>query len=237
MKRQRSCLPFHPNFKKNHPSLPSSICINVTNSPSSTLGRSQGATLDPILTFSQHILNNLQNILLRTQTNQFESFLCWCHKNTHVFLCSVKAWLLQISLSRIGKVSSQETSENPKQCSPRSLQVIKTWSCFPTSAFTSLVSSPSANQPQTLFHLFLFRHWHWSSIPGRPSQDLYSFPTPSFLLWRTRLFQILSVNSKSSGQRTFAYQGPPVWNQLSHNIRHAPSLDSFKTLKTELFLQ
>ena len=41
----------------------------------------------------------------------------------------------------------------------------------------------------------------------------------------TCLFQIPSVNTKSNGQRTFAYQGPTVWNKLSRNIRHAPSLD------------
>ena len=57
MKRQRSCLPFHPNFKKNHPSLPSSICINGTNIPFSPLVRSLGVTFVQTVTFGQHISN------------------------------------------------------------------------------------------------------------------------------------------------------------------------------------
>ena len=128
-------------------------------------------------------LKHLQNSLFRTQKNQFNPWLslCWCHKNTCVFLSSVKAWSLQLSFSWIPKVSPQEILENPKQRSPGNLQVIKTWPCFPTSARTSLAFSPSTNQPQTVFHLFFFCHWHWSSIPCQHSQDLSSFLIASFL--------------------------------------------------------
>ena len=59
---------------------------------------------------------HLHNCLFWTQKNQFSPLLslCWCHKNTRVFLCSVKAWVLQLSSSWISKVSFQETSENQK---------------------------------------------------------------------------------------------------------------------------
>ena len=43
----------------------------------------------------------------------------------------------------------------------------------------------------------------------------------------THLFQIPSVKTKSSGKHSSAYQGPIVWNKLTHNIRHAASINSF----------
>ena len=84
---------------------------------------------------------------------------------------------------------------------------------FPTSACTSLASSSSANQLQTLFRLF-------SSVTGTGPQylaDIHMIFVPSRRLRSspdTRLFQIPSVNTKSTGQRTLAYQGPTVWNKL-----------------------
>ena len=169
--------------------------------------------------------------------------------STCVFLCSVKAWLLQLSSSLISKLFSQETSENPKQCSLGNLQVIDTWPCFSTSAGTLLASSPSANQLQTFLHrinykhscidLFFFCRWYWSSVPCQHFQDLCSFSTALFLIWQdTCLFQIPSVVTKSTGQQTFAHQGPTVWSKLLHNTRLSFSLDSFKTaLKMEPFHQ
>ena len=70
---------------------------------------------------------HLQNSLFWTQKNQFNPSLslCWWHRNTCAFLHSVKTWLLQLSCSWIPRVSSQETSENTKQCSPGNLQVIR----------------------------------------------------------------------------------------------------------------
>ena len=53
----------------------------------------------------------------------------------------------------------------------------------------------------------------------------------------SRLFEIPSVNTKSTGQCISEYQGPTVWNELPHNIRHVP-LDSFTiAIKNELFRQ
>ena len=47
------------------------------------------------------------------------------------------------------------------------------------------------------------------------------------------LHQGCSVKTMSTGQRSFAYQGP-----TPHGIRHASSINSFQTaVKTELFLQ
>ena len=62
----------------------------------------------------------------------------------------------------------------------------------------------------------VFCHWHQSSIPCRHFQDLCSFLTFS----NTRLFQIPAVDTKSTGQRASACQGPTVWSQLPHNTSH-----------------
>ena len=71
--------------------------------------------------------------------------------------------------------------------------------------------------------------------------DILKIYVPSWQLRSSSdycLFQIPSVHTKSTGQHTFAYQGPTVRNKLLHNVRHTPFLDVFKTaLKSELFHQ
>ena len=43
------------------------------------------------------------------------------------------------------------------------------------------------------------------------------------------------VNTKIYGQRSFAYQGPATWNDLTFDLRHKDSLSTFKSaLKTHL---
>merc|ERR1711917_64206 len=52
----------------------------------------------------------------------------------------------------------------------------------------------------------------------------------------TRMLRIPTSRMKSNGLRSFTYKGPHTWNQLPENIRHASSLQSFKSsLKTHLF--
>ena len=54
----------------------------------------------------------------------------------------------------------------------------------------------------------------------------------------TRVFRIPSFQTKSCGQRSFSYQAPVIWNQLSVSVRHSTSVSSFKpSLKTFLFLK
>ena len=44
------------------------------------------------------------------------------------------------------------------------------------------------------------------------------------------------IKTKTFGQRSFCYAAPSVWNSLPYEIRHSPSILSFKTqLKTHLF--
>ena len=51
-----------------------------------------------------------------------------------------------------------------------------------------------------------------------------------------RMFRIPSFRTKSSGQRSFSYQAPVIWNQLPVSVRHSTSVSSFKSsLKTFLF--
>ena len=54
----------------------------------------------------------------------------------------------------------------------------------------------------------------------------------------TRVFRIPSFRTKSSGQRSFSYQAPVIWNQLPVSVRHSTSVSSFKSsLKNFLFLK
>ena len=49
----------------------------------------------------------------------------------------------------------------------------------------------------------------------------------------TRVFRIPSFRTKSSGQRSFSYQAPVIWNQLPVSVRRSTSVSSFKSsLKT-----
>ena len=119
-----------------------------------------------------------------------------------------------------------------------SLPVTKTWACFSASTCTPLGANLSTNQ-------LLISSICFSSVTGligsrKPCwhpQYLCSFPTTPFLLWHSSVSNPF-CQSKLPGQRSFAYQGPTVWNKLPHNIRHASSTASFKTaLKTQLCCQ
>ena len=64
--------------------------------------------------------------------------------------------------------------------------------------------------------------------------ELLHLYTPSWQLRSsadTRVFRIPSFRTKSSGQRSFSYQAPPVWNQLHVYVRHSTSVSSFKSFK------
>ena len=52
----------------------------------------------------------------------------------------------------------------------------------------------------------------------------------------TRVFRISSFRTESSGQRSFSYQAPVIWNQLPVSARYSTSVNSFKSsLKIFLF--
>lgn len=74
---------------------------------------------------------------------------------------------------------------------------------------------------------FLFFHLH--SGPQYLADILNIYVPPRQLCsssWHP--LQIPKVKTKSTSQRSFAYQGPTIGNKLPH-IRHASSIDSFKT--------
>jgi hypothetical protein len=52
----------------------------------------------------------------------------------------------------------------------------------------------------------------------------------------TRILRIPRMKTKSFGQRSFSFTGPPQWNSLPYEIRHSDSAPAFKSaLKTHLF--
>ena len=136
-------------------------------------------------------LKHLQNNLFSTQKSHLNTSLSlrWCKQNNNnnnnhnnrnhnicVFLCSAKAWLVEIFSRCSPKVSTRETSENPKQCSVGNIHAIKTWPCFPASVCTSLASSPSRVSyklsftppspppPSAFFRPMMGVGWGWRSL-------------------------------------------------------------------------
>ena len=52
----------------------------------------------------------------------------------------------------------------------------------------------------------------------------------------TKTFRIPLTKIKTFGEQAFSFTGPKQWNSLPYDIRHSPSLFSFKkALKTYLF--
>ena len=52
----------------------------------------------------------------------------------------------------------------------------------------------------------------------------------------TRMHKVQRFNRKTHGFRAFSHFGPHIWNNLLRDIRHPPTLSSFKSqLKTFLF--
>ena len=100
---------------KTQPSPPSSICIKCSMVPVIlffTSGRQPRSHPWSNTHLQTAHFKHLQNSLLWMQKNQFSPSLslCWCHKNTRVFLCFVKAGLLQLSSSWIPKVASPQAT-------------------------------------------------------------------------------------------------------------------------------
>ena len=165
-----------------------------------------------------------QNSIFQTLKNQFNPLLslCRCHENTLVFLCSVSAWLLQLSpTSWLPKLFSQlQKTQNNAALSPQNV-VMFPHICMHFTGLQS-ISESTTNSCSICF-----------SFTGTGSQylaDVLKIYIPSRQIRSssdTRLFQIPSVNTEPSGRRTFRYQGPSLWNKLSHNTG----------LKTELFCQ
>ena len=54
----------------------------------------------------------------------------------------------------------------------------------------------------------------------------------------TRMLEIQQYKRKTHGFRAFSCFGPYIWNSLPQDLRHCPTLSSFKAkLKTFLFSQ
>ena len=52
----------------------------------------------------------------------------------------------------------------------------------------------------------------------------------------TKTFRIPLTKTKTFGEQAFSFTGPKQWNSLPYDVRHSPSLLSFKkALKTSLF--
>ena len=132
----------------------------------------------------------------------------------------------QIWLARlIRRPNSRDAPENRKQ--RRQNIVFRLLKRKPVSPF--LHNYPPLASILSTFERFLFCYWVGSIVYFA---DILQISIPFRQLRSssdTRLFEILSVKTRSSGQRCFANQGPRVWCTLPHNTRHASSTSSVKT--------
>ena len=95
-----------------------------------------------------------------------------------------------------------------------------------------------------LYHFFaccwlLNRKRHCSLIrwPADASTSLSS-TSHIHLVWSWLIMTVPATRKSILGDRAFAVAGPRAWNNLPDNIRHFPSLATFKhSLKSHLFLQ
>ena len=117
----------------------------------------------------------------------------------------------------------------PKQRSPSSLQVIKTWTCFSASAYAPLASNPSTNQLQIFPICFSSVT---GSVPHYPADilknDVLSRQPHSFS-WHSSVlnpfcqnkviwFTLLWTSRSYSLEQTTAHQQTYFFHQLFQNI-------------------
>jgi len=81
----------------------------------------------------------------------------------------------------------------------------------------------------------------WSWVPARPHQDLirpYAARGEPYTLLITTYSACHVYTSPKFGDRSFAFVGPSLWNNLPGEIRDSATLQSFKRLlKTHFFTQ
>ena len=222
-----------------HPSLSVSLDLNGISVSFSPSVRSLGVTLDQSLTFQQHIssvcratyleLRKISSIRHLLTTDATKTLVCAFVLSRIDYCNSLLAGLPKYQLDRLQKIQNN--------------------------AARLILRSSRFESASPLLHSL-----HWLSISNRIEYKLSSLAfsaltgtgpvylsellnvyTPSRELRSSdddRIFRIPHCRTKTYGQRTFSFQAPITWNKLPSMLRHANSIESFKSaLKTHLFLQ
>jgi hypothetical protein len=199
--------------------------------------RNLGITLDSTLSLHQHVLNVCRGAFLELRRiSSIRNFLT---------TDAVKTLVCSLVLSRIDYCNS--LLAGVPQCHLKKIQYVQ------NAAARLIFRAPKSDHVSPLLQKL---HWlpiscrieHkisslcYNSISGTGPQylsDLTQVYTSSRCLRSssdTRILKIPKVKTKSYGQRSFAYQGPTIWNKLPLEIRHQGKIDGLKrALKTYLF--
>ena len=199
--------------------------------------RNLGITLDSTLSLHQHILNVCRGAFLELRRiNSIRNFLT---------TDAVKTLVCSLVLSRVDYCNS--LLAGLPQCHLKKIQYVQ------NAAARLIFRAPKSDHVSSLLQKL---HWlpiscrieHkisslcYNSLSGTGPQylsDLTQVYTSCRCLRSssdTRILKIPKVKTKSYGQRSFAYQGPIIWNKLPLEIRHQGKIDGLKqALKTYLF--
>ena len=224
------------HLKSSEP-LPEFMNINGTCVKFCPSLRNLGVTLDSTLSLHQHVLNICRSAFLELRRiNSIHNFLS---------TDAVKTLVCSLVLSRIDYCNS--LLAGLPQCLLKKIQYVQ------NAAAKMIFRAPKSDHVSPLLQKL---HWlpiscrieHkmsslcYSSLSGTGPQylsDLIQVYTSSRCLRSssdTRILRIPTVKTKSYGQRSFAYQGPTIWNKLPLEIRHQGTIDGLKrALKTHLF--
>ncbi|KAK7098126.1 hypothetical protein V1264_002486 [Littorina saxatilis] len=221
----------------NHPSLPASLTVNELPISFSPSVRSLGVTLDPTLSFQKHISNICKSAYLELRkissvrhyltTDATKTLVCSLVLSKIDYCNSLLAGLPKYLLDRLQRIqnnaarlvfkSSKYEHATPLLHSLHWLPITKRIEYKLSSLSFAVVSGSAPEYFSELLNLYT------------PSRQLRSAAD-------TRLFRLPTVQTKTCGERSFAYQAPVTWNRLPLPLRHTDSLTTFKTnLKTHLF--
>eukprot|EP00745_Piridium_sociabile_P025212 TRINITY_DN39921_c0_g1_i18.p1 TRINITY_DN39921_c0_g1~~TRINITY_DN39921_c0_g1_i18.p1 ORF type:complete len:291 (-),score=25.65 TRINITY_DN39921_c0_g1_i18:34-906(-) len=227
-----------PSKLQNHPSLPSSICINGTDISFTPLVRNLGVMFDSTLSFKQQVSN-----VCKAAYIQLRNISLIRH---YLSVDATKTLVCSLVLSRLDYCNSLLAGA-PKYLIERMQKV-------QNHAARLIFKSSRRDHITPLLH-----DLHWLPIQSRISYKLSSIcfssatgTGPEYLSdilniyapprqlrssADNRMFCIPTVRTKSIGERSLVFQGPTIWNNLPQNIRYSVSKDSFKSaLKTHLFV-
>ena len=81
-----------------------------------------------------------------------------------------------------------------------------------------------------------YRHFE-GSLPPYFCSSLCTYELSRCLWSNEKLLKIPKQNLKSSGQRSFSFMAPSLWNSLPATLRNVPTLSQFKSQLKTLFAQ
>ena len=213
------------------------LIIGNTTIPFSSSVRCLEVTLDPTLSFQQHISNVYRSAYLELRKISSVRHLLSAEATTTLVCAFIFSKLDHCNSLLAGL---------PKHLTHR-LQRIQ------NNAARLVCKSSKFEHVSPLLHSL-----HWLPISDRIDykisslthsaicgtgpeylselDQIYSPSRPLRSSSDTRLLCIPSVRTKTYGQRSFSYHAPTTWNNLPAPLRHTESVTSFKTsLKTHLF--